>query len=221
MWYSACVCVFTRHMCYTYSNLTLFQFLTWSVVFQPLGASDYLEMAQLFDTVFIRHVPMLTLTLKDQARRFTTLIDNFYNYKVSADKPALGLLLENTSPYMISLITSVQGEVLCLHLEISLHLTICWITPQTFTTHYITKSMWTPKQSPVGNYWAFRPPLFCEGFLQDYGFSPIWCHKNSSEVDCWLVIRPDSESVFQFIPKVLDRSIMLKFEKRASQNSKV
>ncbi|XP_069577776.1 lactation elevated protein 1 homolog B [Brachyistius frenatus] len=49
---------------------------------RPLGASDYLEMAQLFDTVFIRHVPMVTLTLKDQARRFTTLIDNFYDNKV-------------------------------------------------------------------------------------------------------------------------------------------
>ncbi|XP_076612019.1 lactation elevated protein 1 homolog B [Chaetodon auriga] len=49
---------------------------------RALGASDYLEMAQLFDTVFIRHVPMLTLTLKDQARRFTTLIDNFYDNKV-------------------------------------------------------------------------------------------------------------------------------------------
>ncbi|XP_058470044.1 lactation elevated protein 1 homolog B isoform X2 [Solea solea] len=49
---------------------------------QPLGASDYLEIARLFDTVFIRHVPVLTLTLKDQARRFTTLIDNFYDKKV-------------------------------------------------------------------------------------------------------------------------------------------
>ncbi|GLD49411.1 lactation elevated protein 1, partial [Lates japonicus] len=49
---------------------------------RPLGASDYLEMARLFDTVFIRHIPMLTLTLKDQARRFTTLIDNFYDKKV-------------------------------------------------------------------------------------------------------------------------------------------
>ncbi|KAM3861076.1 lactation elevated protein 1 homolog B [Diretmus argenteus] len=48
----------------------------------PRGASDYLEMAQVFDTVFIRHVPMLTLTLKDQARRFITLIDNFYDNKV-------------------------------------------------------------------------------------------------------------------------------------------
>ncbi|XP_042360001.1 lactation elevated protein 1 homolog B [Plectropomus leopardus] len=49
---------------------------------RPLGASDYLEMARHFDTVFIRHVPLLTLTLKDQARRFTTLIDNFYDNKV-------------------------------------------------------------------------------------------------------------------------------------------
>ncbi|XP_044024578.1 lactation elevated protein 1 homolog B [Siniperca chuatsi] len=49
---------------------------------RPLGASDYLEMARLFDTVFIRRVPMLTLTLKDQAKRFTTLIDNFYDNKV-------------------------------------------------------------------------------------------------------------------------------------------
>ncbi|KAI3364263.1 hypothetical protein L3Q82_011070, partial [Scortum barcoo] len=49
---------------------------------RALGASDYLEMARLFDTVFIRHVPMLTLDLKDQARRFTTLIDNFYDNKV-------------------------------------------------------------------------------------------------------------------------------------------
>ncbi|CAJ1078134.1 lactation elevated protein 1 homolog B-like [Xyrichtys novacula] len=49
---------------------------------RALGASDYLEMARLFDTVFIRHVPLLTLTLKDQARRFTTLIDNFFDNKV-------------------------------------------------------------------------------------------------------------------------------------------
>ncbi|XP_029903757.1 lactation elevated protein 1 homolog B isoform X2 [Myripristis murdjan] len=49
---------------------------------RPLGAGDYLEMARVFDTVFIRHVPMLTLTLKDQARRFITLIDNFYDNKV-------------------------------------------------------------------------------------------------------------------------------------------
>ncbi|XP_077367623.1 lactation elevated protein 1 homolog B isoform X2 [Festucalex cinctus] len=49
---------------------------------RSLGASDYLEMARLFDTVFIRRIPMLTLRLKDQVRRFTTLVDNFYDNKV-------------------------------------------------------------------------------------------------------------------------------------------
>ncbi|XP_024863228.1 lactation elevated protein 1 homolog B isoform X3 [Kryptolebias marmoratus] len=49
---------------------------------RPLGAGDYLEMARVFDTVFIRHVPTLMLSRKDQARRFTTLIDTFYDSKV-------------------------------------------------------------------------------------------------------------------------------------------
>ncbi|XP_072299268.1 lactation elevated protein 1 homolog B [Eucyclogobius newberryi] len=49
---------------------------------QPLGAGDYLEIARSFDTVFIRRVPVLTLDLKDAAKRFTTLIDNFYDRKV-------------------------------------------------------------------------------------------------------------------------------------------
>lgn len=87
-------CLYSLLLCVSVCvSVSLFQYVTWSVVFQPLGASDYLEMAQLFDTVFIRHVPILTLTLKDQARRFTTLIDNFYNYKV----------LKNTASNIISL----------------------------------------------------------------------------------------------------------------------
>ncbi|XP_020776026.2 lactation elevated protein 1 homolog B isoform X2 [Boleophthalmus pectinirostris] len=49
---------------------------------QPLGAGDYLEIARSFDTVFIRHVPVMTLDLKDEAKRFTILIDNFYDRKV-------------------------------------------------------------------------------------------------------------------------------------------
>ncbi|XP_062896871.1 lactation elevated protein 1 homolog B isoform X1 [Mobula hypostoma] len=49
---------------------------------KPLGASDYLEIAKHFDTVFIRNIPMLTLAKKTQARRFITLIDAFYDHKV-------------------------------------------------------------------------------------------------------------------------------------------
>ncbi|KAK3538336.1 hypothetical protein QTP70_035212 [Hemibagrus guttatus] len=49
---------------------------------RPLGASDYLEISTVFDTVFIRNIPLLTLNKKTQARRFITLIDTFYDHKV-------------------------------------------------------------------------------------------------------------------------------------------
>lgn len=49
---------------------------------QPLGASDYLEMSRLFDTVFIRHIPQLNLNRKTQARRLITLVDALYEQKV-------------------------------------------------------------------------------------------------------------------------------------------
>lgn len=51
-------------------------------LFQPLGASDYLEMSRLFDTIFIRHIPQLTLNKKTQARRLITLVDALYEHKV-------------------------------------------------------------------------------------------------------------------------------------------
>ncbi|XP_058470735.1 AFG1 like ATPase a [Solea solea] len=49
---------------------------------RPLGASDYLEMSRLFDTIFIRHIPLLTLNKKTQARRLITLVDTLYDHKV-------------------------------------------------------------------------------------------------------------------------------------------
>ncbi|MEE6475977.1 hypothetical protein FKM82_010925 [Ascaphus truei] len=65
---------------------------------RPLGASDYLEMCKSFDTVFIRHIPLFTMSKRSQARRFITLIDAFYDHKVrvicSADTPLQGLFLQ-------------------------------------------------------------------------------------------------------------------------------
>lgn len=55
---------------------------------QPLGASDYLEMSRLFDTIFIRHIPLLSINKKTQARRLITLVDALYDHKVSARNPA-------------------------------------------------------------------------------------------------------------------------------------
>lgn len=50
---------------------------------RPLGASDYIKIAQHFHTIFIRKVPQLNLKdLKLQTRRFTILIDILYDYRI-------------------------------------------------------------------------------------------------------------------------------------------
>ncbi|XP_018300332.1 putative ATPase N2B [Mycetomoellerius zeteki] len=71
---------------------------------RPLGASDYLQLSQIFHTVIIRDMPQLNLRLKSQARRFITLIDTLYDNKVrvvmSAAVPHTQLFLsENESEY--------------------------------------------------------------------------------------------------------------------------
>jgi len=47
----------------------------------PMGASDYIALAQQFHTVFLLDVPQLSLKHRDQARRFITLIDQLYNHR--------------------------------------------------------------------------------------------------------------------------------------------
>ncbi|XP_012272694.1 putative ATPase N2B [Orussus abietinus] len=71
---------------------------------RPLGASDYLELSQIFHTVIIRDIPQLNLKLKSQARRFITLIDTLYDNRVrlviSADAPHTELFVaEGDSEY--------------------------------------------------------------------------------------------------------------------------
>ena len=48
----------------------------------PLSAADYLEICSQFDTVFIRDIPRLTITMRTEARRFITMIDTLYDHKV-------------------------------------------------------------------------------------------------------------------------------------------
>lgn len=51
--------------------------------FQPLGASDYLQMSRFFHTVILRDIPILNQLSKGAAKRFITLIDTLYDNKVS------------------------------------------------------------------------------------------------------------------------------------------
>lgn len=47
----------------------------------PLSAADYLEIVKQFEVVFIEDIPQLTLSQKDQARRFILFIDAAYESK--------------------------------------------------------------------------------------------------------------------------------------------
>ncbi|MCA1799630.1 MAG: cell division protein ZapE [Xanthomonadaceae bacterium] len=58
----------------------------------PRGAADYIELAHTFHTVLVSGVPQMDATLENQARRFITLVDEFYDRRVklalSAEVPA-------------------------------------------------------------------------------------------------------------------------------------
>lgn len=45
---------------------------------QPLGAADYLELVQLFRVIFIEGIPAMDATMRNEAKRFVTLIDILY-----------------------------------------------------------------------------------------------------------------------------------------------
>lgn len=48
---------------------------------RPLGASDYLELAERFHTILLEHVPKLTPDKREEAARFRTLVDVLYEAK--------------------------------------------------------------------------------------------------------------------------------------------
>jgi cell division protein ZapE len=60
---------------------------------QPLGAIDYLRIAQQFHTIIIDGVPVMTYASRNEAKRFIMLIDTLYDAGVkvlasAAAKPA-------------------------------------------------------------------------------------------------------------------------------------
>ena len=57
---------------------------------RPLGASDYLEIAQRFHTLFIDRIPVLAETERNEAKRFIILIDALYDMRVKLVASAAG-----------------------------------------------------------------------------------------------------------------------------------
>lgn len=62
--------------CGTGSRVAWFRFK--DLCDKPLGAADYLAIAEAFHTIFLADIPKLTLQERDQVRRLITLIDSFY-----------------------------------------------------------------------------------------------------------------------------------------------
>ncbi|MGI9510953.1 MAG: cell division protein ZapE [Geminicoccaceae bacterium] len=50
---------------------------------QPLGAADYLALAECYHTLVLEGVPVLTRDLHNEARRFMTLVDALYECRVN------------------------------------------------------------------------------------------------------------------------------------------
>lgn len=48
---------------------------------RPLGPKDYLAIAQVYHTVFIKDIPKMTMQTRDQARRLISLVDALYECK--------------------------------------------------------------------------------------------------------------------------------------------
>ncbi|XP_020098705.1 putative ATPase N2B isoform X1 [Ananas comosus] len=47
---------------------------------RPVGAADYIAIARNYHTVFISEIPVMSMKIRDKARRFITLIDELYNH---------------------------------------------------------------------------------------------------------------------------------------------
>lgn len=65
---------------YRVEDLVWFDFE--SICGGPRSPADYIEIAQLFHTVLISDLPPLDASKDDKARRFVSLVDEFYDHKV-------------------------------------------------------------------------------------------------------------------------------------------
>ena len=49
---------------------------------RPLGAADYLTLAKVFHTILLQGIPQMNPDLRNESRRFVTLIDALYDHRV-------------------------------------------------------------------------------------------------------------------------------------------
>ncbi|MEM7506875.1 MAG: cell division protein ZapE [Pseudomonadota bacterium] len=82
---------------------------------KPLGPSDYLAIAEQFETFFLDAVPKMGWEMNNEAKRFVTLIDAFYEAKIklyiSADAPAGDLYTEGKGAFEFERTASRLAEM--------------------------------------------------------------------------------------------------------------
>ena len=84
----------------------------------PRSQNDYIELARIYHAVVISGVPRFTMTSENQARRFISLVDEFYDHSVklivSAEVPILelyaGALLKFEFQRTVSRLLEMQSE---------------------------------------------------------------------------------------------------------------
>ena len=81
----------------------------------PLGAADYLAIAERFNAFFIDAIPRLGWAQNNEAKRFVTLIDALYEAKVrlycSADVPPEGIYTEGAGAFEFDRTVSRLAEM--------------------------------------------------------------------------------------------------------------
>ncbi len=90
----------------------------WDLCGKPFGAADYLAIATHFHTVLIDDVPTMKDEMRNEAKRFMTLVDALYEHKVNvvvaADGPPERLYPEGTHAFeferTVSRLMEMQSE---------------------------------------------------------------------------------------------------------------
>ncbi|KAI8056562.1 AFG1-like ATPase-domain-containing protein [Syncephalis plumigaleata] len=70
-----------RHLIVPQSVEGIARFTFRELCSEALSAADYIELVRNYDTVFITEIPRMSLTLRNEARRFITLLDAMYENK--------------------------------------------------------------------------------------------------------------------------------------------